>query len=315
VLTARGELEAVLPGRVRHTARRAELPAVGDWVALRLEERESKGVILAVLPRYSKFSRKVAGDTTHEQVVAANVDIAFLATALDNDFSPRRVERYLVLAWEGGATPVVLLTKADLSDDVDARVAEIAAVAPGVPLHPISVVSGMGLDALDTYLLPGRTVAVLGSSGVGKSTLINRLLGRETLRTAEVRASDQKGRHTTTNRQLLVLPGGALMIDTPGMRELQLWGSNEGVRETFEDIGAIAEDCRFTDCSHDTEPSCAVRRAVEEGTLPAERLENYRKLQAELQYLRVKQDVQARLAQKRQWRTIHKAARNHKPRE
>jgi len=316
VLHPEGELEAVLPGRVRRAAaERADLPAVGDWVALRLEPREPKGLIQAVLPRRSKFSRKLAGTTTHEQVVAANVDIALLATALDNDFNPRRVERYLLLAWEGGAVPVVLLTKADLADSVDDRIAEIAAIAPAVPIHPISVITGEGLGALDAYLLRGRTLALLGSSGVGKSTLINRLLGSDVLRTAEVRVSDQRGRHTTSNRQLLVLPGGALIIDTPGMRELQLWQSDEGVRETFEDVEALGNGCRFNDCRHRDEPGCAVQRAVEDGAISAERVANYQRLQVELDHLRTKQDVLARLDEKRKLRSIHKEQRNFKPRE
>jgi ribosome biogenesis GTPase len=310
VLTERGEHLARVAGRLRHEAATAvEYPAVGDWVALRSRPGELRSTILAILPRRSRFSRKVAGDVTREQIVAANIDTVFLTTGLDADFNLRRIERYLVTAWESGAQPVVLLTKADLSDDPDARVREVEAVASGAPVHATSARRNHGLDILGQYLGPGRTVALLGSSGVGKSTLINRLLGREQQRTAEVSAYKARGRHTTTNRELILLPGGGLVIDTPGLREIQLWEVGGSIGATFADIEALAAGCHFGDCRHDTEPRCAVRRAVVEGALPAERLESYLKLRREADHVAEKHDKLAQLQSKRKWKTIHKAVR------
>jgi ribosome biogenesis GTPase len=311
-----GELLAEVAGRVRHEAAGSQdLPAVGDWVAIRPRPAESRATIHAILPRRTRFSRKAAGDETREQVLAANVDTVFLVTGLDGDYNPRRIERYLVTAWDSGADPVVLLSKADLCDDVSQRVGEIQALAVAAPVHAISSVRGDGLERVRSYLGPGRTVALLGSSGAGKSTLINALLGEERLRTREVRVSDSRGRHTTTRRELVLLPGGGLVIDTPGLRELSLWQAGEGLPATFDDVEALAAGCGFKDCRHESEPRCAVREAVADGSLPAERLESWRKLQGELRYLEIKQDQRAQLAQKRKWRVIHKAARDHKPRE
>ena len=311
VLSERGEHLARVAGKMRHEASTAvEYPAVGDWVALRTRPDELRSTILAILPRRSRFSRKVAGDTTREQVVAANIDTVFLTTGLDGDFSLRRIERYLVTAWESGAQPVVLLTKADLCDETDARVREVEEVASGAPVHATSARQNDGLEILGQYLGPGRTVALLGSSGVGKSTLINRLLGREQQRTAEVSAYKARGRHTTTNRELILLPGGGLVIDTPGLREIQLWDVGGSISATFADIETLAAGCRFGDCRHDTEPRCAVRRAVEEGTLGADRLESYLKLRREADHVAEKQDKLAQLQNKRKWKIIHKAARN-----
>src|SRR3954463_9304294 len=237
LMTALGELAAVLAGRVKHHARsRAELPAVGDWVAVRKRPEEDRGAIVAVLERRSRFSRRMAGQVTGEQIVAANVDVVFLVMALDEDFSPRRLERYLLMARESGASPVVLLTKPDLAGDLPARLAEAVAVAGDVPVHVLSPKLGQGLEQVSPYLTRGRTGALLGSSGVGKSTVINRLAGAELQRTREVRLADSKGRHTTTHRELVMLPDGGLIIDTPGMRELQLWNAAEGMRGTFDDV-------------------------------------------------------------------------------
>lgn len=310
VYLADAETLADVSGRLRHEARsRRDLPAVGDWVAIRWTAPSDRATIQAILPRRSLFSRKVAGDATAEQIVAANVDTAFLVAGLDHDFNLRRLERYLAMAWTSGAQPVVLLNKADVAEDLPSRQAEVQSIAPGVPVHVISSRLGTGVSELEPYLQRGRTVALLGSSGVGKSTLINRLLGHDRQRTCEVRASDQRGRHTTTHRELVPLPGGAMLIDTPGMRELQLWDAESGLQETFDDITALAPGCHFADCRHDTEPRCAVKAAVAEGRIPAERLESYIKLQRELAHLAGRQDALAQQAVKQSARAGAKALR------
>ena len=307
-----GDVEVNLAGRLRHEAsRRSELPAVGDWVVVRRGSDRQRGAIVAVLPRRSRFSRKAAGNVTGEQVVAANVDVVFIVMALDADFSLRRLERYLLLARESGAAPVVLLTKPDLDLDPVSRVAEVTAVAGEVPAHLVSPKLNQGIEQVAAYLGPGRTGALLGSSGVGKSTIINRLSGRDVQRTREVREVDAKGRHTTTNRELVVLPDGGMIIDTPGMRELQLWDASGAVRETFDDIAALAPACHFTDCRHRDEPRCAVKAAVESGALPAERLDSFLKLQGELAFLERQQDERAQLDEKRRAKVMGKALKQH----
>jgi ribosome biogenesis GTPase / thiamine phosphate phosphatase len=311
VYTQDGEELADLAGRLRHEATgRRDLPAVGDWVAVKRTTIEGgRATIHGVVPRKSLFSRKAAGDETTEQIVAANVDTVFLLTGLDRDFNLRRIERYLVMSWESGASPVIVLNKADLADDVDQRRDEVRAIALGVPILVMSARERTGLEQLDEYLQAGQTIAVLGSSGVGKSTLINRLLGEDRLRTNEVRDSDQRGRHTTTHRELVRLPGGALLIDTPGMRELQLWSADTGVAEAFDDIAVLGRDCHFADCAHETEPRCAVKQAVAEGRLDAERLASYHKLQKELSWLAVRQDALAQQAEKKKLRAMFRAFR------
>ncbi len=307
-----GELEAVLAGRLKHrAASRGELPAVGDWVAVRKRRDGDHGAIIGVLPRRSRFSRRMAGNVTDEQVVAANVGVVFVVMGLDADFSVRRLERYLLLSRESGADPVILLTKPDLSDDVPGRVAEVAGVAGDVPIRVLSPRSGEGIEQVWTYLTPGKTGALLGSSGVGKTTIINRLVGDDTRKTREVRESDSTGRHTTSHRELVLLPGGALIIDTPGMRELQLWDASDSVRETFEDIDELAQACRFTNCRHRDEPQCAVKAAVEAGQMQASRLESYLKLQGELSFLERQQDVRAEIEHKRRAKVMGKAAKQH----
>jgi len=305
-----GEIEAVVSGRLKHhAASRAELPAVGDWVAVRKRGDGDRGAIQGILPRRSKFSRRAAGNVTGEQVVAANADVVFLVMGLDNDFSARRLERYLLLARESGASPVVLLTKPDLCGDLAARVTDVVTVAGDVPVHVLNPRRSEGLDQVTPYLTPGRTAALLGSSGVGKSTIINRLVGEDRLKTREVREEDSKGRHTTTHRELVKLPDGGLIIDTPGMRELQLWDVSESIGETFDDIEALAHDCYFSDCRHREEPRCAVKLAVEEGRVPAGRYESYLKLQRELAHLAAQQDERARIEEKRKGKIGAKAAR------
>jgi ribosome biogenesis GTPase len=307
-----GEIDAVRSGRLTHRATsRGDLPAVGDWVVVRKLADENRGAIIAVLPRRSWFSRRMAGHVTDEQVVAANVDVVFIVMALDDDFSPRRLERYLLLARESGASPVILLTKPDVCVDVPARVAEIAALAGDVPVHVVSPKFDQGLDRVAEHVPAGKTGALLGSSGVGKSTIINRLVGREVQKTRDIRESDSKGRHTTSHRQLVFLPNGGFLIDTPGMRELQLWDVGEAVKETFDDIVALALECRFSDCRHRDEPRCAVKTAVEEGRLSASRLESYVKLQDELEHLARQQDQRAQIEEKRRGKIGAKALRQH----
>jgi ribosome biogenesis GTPase len=311
-----GERLAEAAGRLRHEARGPEdLPAVGDWVALRPRAGERRGVIQALLPRRTAFVRRAAGDQAVAQVLAANVDTVFLVAGLDGDFNPRRIERALVVAWESGAEPVILLNKADICPDAEARRTEIVRAAPGVPVHVIAAKAGWGLETLAPYLARGRTVALLGSSGVGKSTLVNRLLGEEKLKTREVSAADQRGRHATTHRELVPLPGGGLLLDTPGFREIQLWAGGEGLQAVFEDVEALAASCRFRDCAHDGEPGCAVRGALETGALEPKRLGSYRKLQGELRAFETREDPVRRRAEKARWRTIHKTLRHFKPRE
>jgi ribosome biogenesis GTPase / thiamine phosphate phosphatase len=286
VLTQEGETRARLPGRARRDAESlADLPVVGDWVALEPASGGEAPVIRAVLPRRTKFSRLAAhdpgSDVTREQVVAANVDVAFIVASLVDDLSRRRFERYLTLAWESGAQPVILLTKADLADDPAPAVAAVAEFAGDVPVHAVSVRSGLGLDVVRSYLDTGVTTALLGPSGVGKSKLVNTLAGEEVMTTGSVR-DDGTGRHTTTHRQLVVLPGGGIVVDNPGMRELHLWLAADGLEEAFEDVVELEAQCRFADCRHEGEPGCAIQAALADGRLDPERWQSYRELQQEL---------------------------------
>lgn len=316
VVGPEGDRLASVSGRFRHrVTTRADYPAVGDWVAVEDRGGDARSMIHALLPRRSKFSRKVAGETTEEQVVAANVDLVFLVAGLDHDFNVRRLERYVVTAIEGGATPVIVLNKTDMCDDTAACVDETKRLAPNVDVVAVSCRTLEGLDRLLAYLTPARTIALLGSSGAGKSTLINRFAGHDLRRTFEVRERDSRGRHTTTHRELIPLESGALLIDTPGMRELQLWEGSERIDDAFEDVGSLAQGCFFRDCRHQGEPKCAVKMAVEAGSLSESRLEHYRRLQNELRHLAVQQDRRAQAEQQRKTKVIHRAQRLYKPRE
>lgn len=284
-------------------------PAVGDWVAAEMPGGGGRPLIQRVLPRRSKFVRKVAGRCMEEQVIAANVDTAFVVMALDGDFNVRRLERYLAQCFESGAKSIVVLNKADDCADVHARVAEVESIAAGVRVFPMSARTGDGVDALDGFLAAGQTIVLLGSSGVGKSTLVNRLLRRDAQAVQAVRASDSRGRHTTTSRELFTLPCGALLIDTPGLRELQLWDAAEGVEQAFSDIEALAAQCKYGNCGHTTEPGCAVQAAITEGRLDQDRLESQRKLEREQEFLRRKVDPEARQQEKERVKLLHRGAR------
>jgi ribosome biogenesis GTPase len=295
------ELAGTLSGRFAHEAADGDYPVTGDWVAIAARPREGSATIHHLLPRTSVFVRRASGPGGGQQTIAANVDLALLVSSLNADLNPRRIERYLATAYASGADPVIVLTKSDRCADVAEGVASIEAVAFGVPVLAVSALTGEGVNALRARLFPGKTAALLGSSGVGKSTLVNALAAREVMVTREIREDDARGRHTTTHRELILLPSGALVLDTPGMRELGLWESDDGVSATFADIAALARQCRFNDCTHAREPGCAVREAIGNGELAVERFESYLKLNRELAWLERKENPEARIEARKVW--------------
>lgn len=305
IYTEQGEVPGEITGKFRFEAeRREDFPAVGDWVVIHVITEDHFALIHAVLPRRTKFSRKVAGSTTEEQIMAANIDTAFIVSGLDEDFNLRRIERYLLLTQQSGAEAVVLLNKADLCSDAQEKYEAVRSVAPSVPVYIVSALLHQGLDVIRSHCTAGKTASLLGSTGVGKSTIVNALIGDAVQKVQEVREESGKGKHTTTRRELFILPGGGLLIDTPGMRELQLWSSEESLSNTFEDVESLARQCRFRDCRHAEEPGCAVQKAVVEGLLDPARFRNYLKMQKEIRYLELRQDANAARAEKIRWKKI-----------
>ena len=309
VRSVQAEYLAEAAGKLQHLAiSREDLPAVGDWVAITARPEEGRARIEHILPRRTKLSRKVAGREMSEQTVATNLDTVFVVSALNREFNLRRIERYLTIVWDSGAQPVILLNKADLCPDADARAADVDSIALGTPVHLVSALEKTGLETVREYVARGTTAAFVGSSGVGKSTIINGLADAA-LPVRAVREHDDRGQHTTTSRQMIFLSGGGMLIDTPGMRELQLWNHEEGAAQAFEDIATLSQRCRFRDCGHRGEPGCAVDAAVQQGAFPLERLENYRKLLAELRFQERKVNPEVARQVKEEWKKIHKAMR------
>lgn len=309
VITEAGEVDARASGALMRETTESGRPTAGDWVALEARPGETTALVRQVLPRATAFIRKASGTRGGAQVVAANADVAFLVASLNADLNLRRLERYLATTYESGAQPVVVLTKADLAEDPDRIVAEVQAVAFDVPVLVISSKTGQGLDTVFQHLKPGQTAVLLGSSGAGKSTLLNALAGEERMDTGAIREADDRGRHTTTHRELILLPSGGLILDTPGMRELGLWEADAGVAAAFEDVEALTAACRFSDCKHGREPGCAVRAAIAAGELPEDRWRAYQKLQAELSFERRREDPKAAIENKKLWISRHKAAK------
>lgn len=306
LLTAGGEVIATISGNMHH---RKDYPAVGDWVAISIWEDSNKATIHWILPRKTTVSRKAPGKKTQEQVIAANIDTIFIVTSLNKEFNPKRIERYLAIIQESGARPVIVLNKADLCTDIAEKMQKLEGISQGVPTHIVSALENRGIKELTPYMEEGQTVALLGSSGVGKSTLINAMTGEETLKVQDVRPSDDRGRHTTTHRELYLIEGGGMVIDNPGMREIQLINVDEGIRGTFSDIEEFASRCKFKDCRHLGEPHCAVKEALEAGHLSPERMENYNKLKREVRYVNLKDSLpSSRAVDKVKWDHIIKEA-------
>ncbi len=304
VLSRRGEHWARTGGKIIHRADSVgDLPAVGDWVAARIPE-SGEALVHAVLPRRTAFIRKVAGENATPQVLATNVDSVMVVMGLDGDFNLRRLERFMTLAWESRATPVVVLNKRDLASDLEAQLAAVNALTRGAAVHAVSALKREGLEPVSALIGYGKTVVLLGSSGVGKTTLVNHLIGHEVMKTGAVR-DDGRGRHTTTTRELIVLPGGGAVIDTPGLREVQMWAAEGGLAKTFDDIEALGEQCKFRDCQHDAEPGCAVKAALEAGTLDEARFASWLELQKEMVWLNTPSQSRGRPETKRRERAGH----------
>jgi ribosome biogenesis GTPase len=283
VATDEGELRAKAAGRLMHGAEEAGYPAVGDWVALSPNPAEGAATLHAILPRRTAFVRRGVTDSTRKlQIIAANIDVAFVVTSMNAELNPRRIQRYLAAVWQSGARPVVVLTKSDLCDDPQAQAAEIAALATDCPVLTVSAQQGIGLDALLAQVEPGETCVLIGSSGVGKSSLVNAFLNEDRMATQAIREADDQGRHTTSHRELILQPGGGMIVDTPGIREVGLIDAEEGVSAVFDDIERLPQDCRFSNCSHVNEPGCAVRAALESGALDPDRWAHFQKLKLEL---------------------------------
>jgi ribosome biogenesis GTPase len=322
VLHYHGEVFATISGHALYHEMPDDIrPVVGDWVVIRSSTVGGDTLIEAVLPRKTKISRQVAGGrgrytggNTEEQVLAANVDTVFIVCSLDNERNTnlRRIERYLTMVWSAGAFPVIILNKVDLCPDVPATVSEVEQIAMGVPIVIISATEKLGLKTLEEYLAKGKTAVFLGPSGVGKSSIINALLDEERIKVSEVRESDFRGRHTTTRRELFLLPKGGMVIDTPGIREIHLWGEEDDINSAFQDIEQLANECRFRDCSHGAEPDCAVQRAITEGIIDSKRLHNYQKLQRETSYLAARQDDKTRVEEKLKWKKISQWQKQYK---
>lgn len=312
VVTTEGEWLAVCSGSMQYEAEeRQDFPAVGDWVAIEKMPGEERGIIHAIFPRTSLFSRKVAGLTIAEQIIAVNIDIVFLVMSMNQDFNSRRLERYLVAAYDSGATPVVVLTKKDLCDDPPYYISEAENIAIGAEIFTVSNITGEGIKELTSLLDGGKTAALLGSSGVGKSSLTNAICGDNTMAIQDIREDDAKGRHTTTHRELIKIPTGGVLIDTPGMREFQLWDNNESLSAGFKDIESLALSCKFNNCQHNSEPGCAIQKALASGDLLEDRYANYLKLQKELAFLDRKMDRAAQAEERKKWKDITKQMRNH----
>lgn len=313
IRTEQGELLGTISGKYAYNAfMRKDYPAIGDWVLVEQMPGEQRCLIHQLLTRTSTFSRKMAGLEIDEQIVATNVDLVFIVMSLNHDFNVRRLERYVLAAWDSGASPVIILTKKDLCEDVTSFIEQAEQVAIGVPIYAISTLTGEGIEEIQNLLLPHKTAALMGSSGVGKSTLTNALVEEEKMTVQHIREDDSKGRHTTTHRELFVLPKGGILIDTPGMRELQLWSTEGALESSFSDIEQLADSCRFRDCSHKNEPGCAIQQALSDGSLEQARYASYVKLQREIRYLEQKTNKQAQLAETRKWKQISKQLKNKK---
>ena len=315
IINSEGEYLAEISGKMRYTARGyADFPAVGDWILAKIFPQENKGIIHAVLKRKTRFSRKAvlsggmpdSQGKTEEQVIASNINTVFIVNSMDSDFSLRRIERYMTSVYDSNMNPVIVLNKSDIVSDIDSYINQAESIAFGVPVIPVSGLTGDGIDNLRKFIHPGETIVFLGSSGVGKSTIINCLTGTDSQKVNEVREADRKGRHTTTTRELIMLPDGGILIDTPGMREFQPWKGEKDTGSAFEDIESFAQNCRFKDCSHESEPGCAVKEALSNGHLDPGRFKNYMQMKREARYLETRVEKRAELAEKKKWKEIAK---------